>query len=500
MTDSTQLRRLHPSDNVAVALTDLHVGHALTRPDGTALTLREPVPFGHKVALEDIPAGRAVLKYGAPIGTTVERIVAGSHVHTHNLVSHRARPGADLLDAASPSEPGTPWAPPDLDGLPSAFRGYRRDDGRVGVRNHVLVLPSVFCANVAAERIAANVDGALTLRHPYGCSQLDIDRVRDVLIGLGRHPNVAAVLVVGLGCESVQADQLASAIAETGKPAEWLRIQDRGTSATVARGTEVGLHMVADAARIERRPCPVGDLVVATECGGSDATSGLVSNPILGWVADRVISAGGTVLLSETTELIGAERVLARRAVAPRVARELIETVAAVERAVLERGVDLRGAQPTPGNMAGGLTTIEDKSLGCVAKAGTAPLRGVLAYGQRPPSTGLYVMDTPGHDAESVTGMVAGGAHMVLFSTGRGTPLGAPLAPVIKVTANPRTAERMAEHIDLSLVASLTGRADPEAVGRELWRLMLDVAGGKPTAAEVLGCCELAITRAGPSV
>lgn len=501
MTDCVRLHRLHPSDSVAVALTDLPVGDTLVLPDGAAVTLREPIPFGHKVAVAPIPAGQAVLKYGAPIGTATVDIPAGAHVHAHNLVSDRARAGGGSVQVDVSSQGQVTWSSPDLGDLPTVFQGYRRADGRMGVRNHVLILPSVFCANVAAERIAMAVPGALALPHPYGCAQLDADRVRDVLTGLGRHPNVAAVLVVGLGCEAVQAEELAAAIAETGKPVMALRIQDEGgTLITIARGTRLAKHMVADAAGMRREPCPVSELIIATECGGSDATSGLVSNPVLGWVADRMIGAGGTVLLSETTELMGAEHVLIQRAVTPQVGQRLVKIVAAVERTVLERGVDLRGTQPTPGNMAGGLTTIEDKSLGCVAKAGTAPLQGVLDYAQRPGARGLYVMDTSGHDAESVTGMVAGGAQVVLFSTGRGTPLGAPVSPVIKVTANPETAIRMADHIDVSLTSLLNGQSSIGMVGEELWRWLLDVASGRPTATELLGHHEMVIARAGPSV
>lgn len=501
MTDCVRLWRLHPSDNVAVALTDLVVDEILTLPDGTTVTLREPIPFGHKVALVDISAGHTVLKYGASIGTATETIPAGMHVHTHNLVSSRAKAGGDSVQLDFLPERRVIWSPPRLGDLPTTFRGYRRPDGLVGVRNHILVLPSVFCANVVAERITAAVPGTLALPHPYGCSQLDTDHIRDILASLGRHPNVASVLVVGLGCESVQADELAAAIAETGKPVTALRIQDEGgTLATIANGTRLVTQMVASAAGIERELCLISELIIATECGGSDATSGLAANPVLGWVADHVLSAGGTVLLSETTELIGAEHVLAQRAVTPQVGRRLVEIVATVEQVVLERGVDLRGAQPTPGNMAGGLTTIEDKSLGCVAKGGTAPVQGVLVYGQRPPSPGLYVMDTPGHDAESVTGMVAGGAQLVLFSSGRGTPLGAPVSPVIKITANAKTAAKMADHIDLSLISLLRGKAAIETAGEMLWRVLLDVANGQPTAAELLGHHEMAITRTGPSV
>ena len=501
MTDCVRLQRLHPSDNVAVALADLIPDETVTLPDGVSVTLREPVPFGHKVALVDIHAGQNVVKQGASIGVATGTIAPGMHIHTHNLISDCARSRGESFELTFAPACRVTWSPPGLGDLPITLRGYRRPDGRVGVRNHILILPSVFCANVVAEHIAASVPGALALPHPYGCAQLDAHRVRDILAGLGAHPNVAAVLVVGLGCELVQAEELAAAIAETGKPVTALCIQDEGgTLATIAHGTRLAVHMAAGAALIEREPCAVSELIVATECGGSDATSGLVANPVLGWVVDRIIAAGGTVLLSETTELLGAEHLLAQRAVTPRIVHRLLEIVTAVEQAGPDCGVDLRSAQPTPGNKAGGLTTIEEKSLGCIAKGGTAPLQGVLDYGQRPSSPGLHMMDTPGHDAESLTGMVASGAQLVLFSTGRGTPLGAPVAPVIKVTANPQTATRMVDHIDLSLARVLTGGDTIGALGEELWQLLLDVANGRPTATELLGHHEMAITRAGPSV
>jgi len=492
------LHRLHQTDNVAVALRNLPAGASVTIGDAR-LTLRENVPFGHKLALTDIAAGQPVIKYGQPIGVATADIPAGAYVHTHNLCSARA----STLTAVVPPSP-VPFVPSITPLSPAesvSFPGFRRPDGLAGTRNHVLVLPTVVCANTAARRIAAAVPGVTVLPHPYGCAQLDIARIQTVLTSLGAHPNVAAVLVVGLGCETVQARDLAAEIAASDKPVEVVSIQDEGgMPAAIARGTDIVRRMAEKAARQVREPCAFDQLIVGLECGGSDATSGLVSNPVIGQVADRVIAAGGTVLLSETTELMGAEHVLAQRAVNPEVGRRIVEIVAAVEQEALEAGVDLRGLQPTPGNMAGGVTTIEEKSLGCIYKAGSAVVQGVLDYGQRPPGRGLYVMDTPGQDAESITGMVAGGAQVILFSTGRGTPLGAPLAPTIKLTANPQTAVRMAEHVDLSAAAVLEGQSTVEEEGEKLWRLLWRVVGGQPTTAETWGDGELAITRAGPTV
>jgi altronate dehydratase large subunit len=510
MPDS-KLLRLHEDDNVGVALADLPVGATVAFDKGPPLALRDAVPFGHKVALATIASGEPVVKYGEPIGLATQSIAPGEHVHTHNLVSARAQPHASDLTVPRPSK--FPTSPPpnfpiyQSTNLPTyqptnlSFQAYLRPDGRAGIRNHLLVLPSVFCANVAAERIAEAVPGAVALSHPYGCAQLDADRVADTLASIGAHPNVGATLVIGLGCEVVQADALANRIAATGQTVEVLSIQrEGGTLKTIASGRELAQKLAAHLAAQRRRMVSLSKLVLATECGGSDATSGLAANPVVGVVADRVAAVGGTVILSETAELMGAEHILARRAANAGVGRQIVEMVSAVERETLRLGVDLRAAQPSPGNVAGGLTTIEEKSLGCIYKAGSSAVQGVLAYAEPPPGPGLYVMDTPGHDGESVTGMVAGGAQIVIFSTGRGTPLGAPVAPVIKLTANPRTARSMADHIDFSAAGVITGETTVEKAGEALWAFLLRTLEGQETATEILGHREFAITRAGPSV
>jgi altronate dehydratase large subunit len=499
-----KLLRLHENDNVAVALVDLLVGATVAYDDGLSLALRDAVPFGHKVALAAIAPGERVVKYGETIGLATQAIAPGDHVHMHNLVSTRAQHHSFDPAASHPTASSSPQQPtrlPTFQPASSSIPAYLCSDGRMGIRNHLLILPSVFCANVAAQRIAEAVPGAIVLPHSYGCSQLDTDRVADTLAGIGAHPNVGAVIVVGLGCEVVQADELAARIAATGQTVEVLSIQrEGGTLKTIAQGRELAHQLSAKLATQRRQLVPLDKIVMATECGGSDATSGLAANPVIGMVADRVVAAGGTVLLSETTELMGAEHILARRAANAQVGQHIFEVVAGVEHEALRLGVDLRGKQPTPGNVAGGLTTIEEKSLGCIYKAGSSPVQGVLAYAESPPSRGLYVMDTSGHDGESVSGMVAGGAQVVLFSTGRGTPLGAPVGPVIKITANPHTAQGMADHIDFSAAGVIAGETTVEEAGKSLWALLLQVMKGQETSSEILGHREFAITRAGPSV
>jgi altronate dehydratase large subunit len=501
---TTRLLRLHERDNVAVALADLRAGATVAFGEGLSLTLRDAVPFGHKVALAAMAHGEAVIKYGQTIGLATRPIALGDHVHVHNLISTRAQshnphPGV-AQEYLSPSPQGasvlSAFQPFD-----SSIRAYLRPDGRAGVRNHLLVLPSVFCANVAAERVAEAVPGAIALPHPYGCAQFDAERVADVLAGIGAHPNVGAVVVIGLGCEMLQAEELAARIAATGQTVEVLSIQrEGGTLKTIARGREFARKLAAHLEVQQRQPVSLGEIVLATECGGSDATSGLAANPVVGRVADRVVAAGGTVILSETAELMGTEHLLARRAVDAHVGQRIFQIVAAVEQEALRLGADLRGSNPTPGNIVGGLTTIEEKSLGCIYKAGRSVVQGVLAYAESPPGGGLYVMDTPGHDGESVTGMVAGGAQVVIFSTGRGTPLGAPVAPVIKITANPQTAQIMADHIDFSAAGVIAGETTIDEAGEDVWELLLRVLVGQETASELLGHREFAVTRAGPSV
>jgi altronate dehydratase large subunit len=383
------------------------------------------------------------------------------------------------------------------------FQGYHRPDGTVGVRNHVVVLSTIICANTVAERIAQQTPGAVSLTHPHGCGHLgaDFELVLDTLVRLGSHPNVAGTLVVGLGCEQIEAELVRQRISATGRPVESLIIQEAGgTLKAIARGTDVVRRMVSEAARVPREAAPMSELIVAMECGSSDATSGLAANPIVGLLSDRLIAAGATVLLAEAAELLGAEHILARRAATPEVGRELVDMVARVERLADTMGVNIRGSQPAPGNIAGGISTIEEKSLGCVHKAGAAPVQGVLGFGARPAGKGLYVMDTPGQDAECTTGMVAGGAQIVVFTTGRGTPLGNPVAPVVKVTGNALTAQRMGDHIDFRVDSLITGSASAEDLARGLWDLLFEVADGRLVAAEVLGHREFALHRVAPTI
>jgi altronate dehydratase large subunit len=370
------------------------------------------------------------------------------------------------------------------------FAGYRRQNGTVGVRNHVLVLPSVMCANHVVELIGKKVPEAVVVAHPNGCSQIgaDFEQTKRTLAGFAANPNVAATLVVGLGCETNESRALGRAIAELGAHVEVIGIQEEGGStATIARGVEVARALLREAERCERTQVDLSTLVLGTECGGSDAFSGITANPALGYASDRVVEAGGTVILAEVPELVGAEHLLAARA-EPKVGERLYALIERVEQRARAMRVDIRGGNPAPGNIAGGITTLEEKSLGCIYKGGSSPLREVIEYAERPTQCGLVVMDTPGQDIEQMTGMVAGGAQVVVFTTGRGTPTGSPIAPVIKVATNTPMYEKMREHMDVNAGDVLDGK-----------RSILDAANGKQTAAEVLEFRDFAINRIGPS-
>jgi altronate dehydratase large subunit len=381
------------------------------------------------------------------------------------------------------------------------FYGFERPDGSIGIRNYVAVIPSVVCSVEVARKIAANVRNATILPHDCGCTQVgeDKDQTFRVLSGLGMNPNVYGVLVVGLGCETISADSIADEISKTGKPVYQLNIQDEGSLKAVEKGTRILKDLSQEASKMSRRALDIPDLIVGTECGGSDWTSGVTANPAVGKAMDMIVERGGTAVLSETTEFIGAEHLLADRAVDEVVRKRILEFVERYEKEAIRMGVDIRGAQPTPGNIDGGITTIEEKSLGAIHKGGASRIVDVVKYGERIREKGLVVMDTPGYDVESVTGMVAGGAQIVVFTTGRGSPVGNAIAPVIKVTGNPETYRKMRDNIDINASKVFEGKS-LEEVAEEIFNEILEVASGKLTKAEILGHNEIGIWRIGWSL
>ncbi len=370
------------------------------------------------------------------------------------------------------------------------FLGYRRPDGQVGTRNLIGVIPTTVCANEVAERITNQVNGATAFLHHQGCCQTppDIERVSFILGRLGKHPNLAGVLIVSLGCESVLADEVAEDIAGSGKPVKKIVIQELGGAArATAQGTLLVQEMVIEASKLEREPCPVSELVYGIKCGASDTTSGLGANPVAGAAADIIIRNGGTVVFGETTEFIGAEHLLAKRGATPEIGQRILDIVERMENRAKAVGADMRGGQPTAGNIAGGLTTIEEKSLGAIVKSGTTPVVDVCEYGERPAKKGLVVMDSPGREPELLTGLAAAGCQVIVFTTGRGAPQGFPFVPVIKVTANSKTYERLKDHIDMSVSDVVAGVQTVGAAGEELAKEVLAVASGKTTKAEAIG-------------
>lgn len=384
------------------------------------------------------------------------------------------------------------------------FHGYRRPDGRIGVRNLVAVVPTSVTASAIARELAT--EGGESVRAtphqmPLQPNEPARSQIETVLVGIGRNPNVASVLYVELGTETIEADSLADEVAKSGKSAETLSIREAGgTRNALERGRNVVSTLRNEASQRRREPAEASELVIGLECGGSDATSGIAANPVVGNACDRIVETGGTGCLSETVEFIGAEHTFEERCIDEQVYERLISRVERRERVTDLMDVDLRGAQPSPGNQRGGLTTLEEKSLGAIAKGGTTPLNDVVDYGESvPKSEGLVVMDSPGYDVESVTGKVAGGAQIVVFTTGRGSTTGNPIAPVVKVTGNPKTAERMAKNMDFDASAVLDGES-VEVVGRRLFEELIEVANGRPTAAERHRLEEFAIHDIPPQV
>ena len=380
------------------------------------------------------------------------------------------------------------------------FMGYPRPDGRVGVRNYLAIIPSVFCANTVAEKAAAQVPGAVAMPHAVGCAQvgMDLELTARTLTAMACHPNVGAAVVVSLGCERFDPQEMVEAAKIAGKPLALFVIQEEGgTTNTIAKAAAKAREFQAQLDRMKRVPCPVSALFVGTKCGGTDATSGLAANPAVGSMVDRLVAQGGSAILSELNELLGTEDILARRAVSPEVARKVYDAIYGIED-VLRSGIDpdlpaKRNHLISRGNFAGGVSSIVEKALGGVHKSGTSPIVDVIEYAC-PPSAGqhgLFLMDYESHDGEVVTGMIGCGAQMIAFTTGRGNPTGHPIAPVLKITGNARTYAGMAENFDFDASPIISQGVSVEEMGEELLQLVIRVASGELTAAERFGGREL---------
>lgn len=494
-----QALRISDEDNVVVALHDLAAGTVVE-----GVTLSSDISLGHKIALRPIPEGAMVVKFGYPIGVATSAIAKGEHVHSHNLKSVL---GGDLdpskVNRAQPQALSKP-------AREATFEGYRRADGRVGIRNEIWIVNTVSCVNNAAARIAAaatrelvrpgsRIDGVHAFTHPYGCSQLgrDLEATQKILAGLVRHPNAAGVLVLGLGCENNQMKLFLQKVgAISPERVQYFNAQD------VEDEVEEGLNRVRALARVaegfERETLPARELVLGMKCGGSDGLSGITANPLVGRIANRIAGYGGTVLLTEVPEMFGAESVLLERATTPQVASDTVDMVNRFRSYFRKYGEPI-DENPAPGNKAGGITTLAEKSLGCVQKAGQAPVAKVLEYGDEAPSHlgGVALVHAPGADGVSSTALVAAGAHMVLFTTGRGTPMGFP-APTIKISTNSDLARRKPSWIDFDAGSIAEGSNDFETLADGLFALVLDVASGRTqTRSETNDFREISIWKDG---
>lgn len=493
---SAPLLVLRPGDDVGVARRDLVAGEEVAA-GGISVRVAVDVPAGHKVALADLPAGAAVHKYGEVIGEATTAITAGDHVHTHNLAM------AELAHTG-----GRVRVVPRVQPVPPAerrtFDGIVRADGAVATRNYVGVLTTVNCSATTARRIAAqvagsglldehpHVDGVVALAHGTGCGMAadgqGLELLRRTLSGYAQHANFGALLVVGLGCEVNQISALTRDIElPASTPMLPLTIQDLGgTRATTDAGVGLVRDLLPDLDRVRREPVPVSRLVLGLNCGGSDGWSGVTANPALGLAVDELVRQGGTAVLGETPEVYGAEHLLTGRSVSEDVAARLMARIAWWERYTAGHGGSMDN-NPSPGNKAGGLTTILEKSLGAVAKAGSTPLAEVVEYAEKVHGPGLVFMDTPGYDPVSVTGIIAGGANVVCFTTGRGSAFGAKPVPSIKLATNSAVFARMRDDMDIDCGTVLDGSRSLAEVGREVFDRVVAVASGERTASEELG-------------
>jgi altronate hydrolase len=483
--------RLNPADDVVIARTELPEGTLLAREGNTRVAAR--IPAGHKVATRDIRKGEAVRRYNQIIGFATRDIRKGEHVHVHNLAMGEFERDYAFCADARPVAYVDP---------PAIFQGIVRADGRVATRNYIGILTSVNCSATVARMIAdhfrnnladyPNVDGVVALTHKTGCGMASegegMELLRRTLTGYARHPNFYAVLAIGLGCEANQVKVWVDRSGlRAGDKLQAFTIQEKGgTTKSVRDGIARVKELLPEANRIERRPVPASHLVLGLECGGSDGYSGVSANPALGAAADLVVRHGGTAILSETPEIYGAEHLLTRRAVSREVGEKLIARIRWWEDYTRRNRGEMDN-NPSPGNKAGGLTTILEKSLGAAAKGGTTPLRDVYEYAQAVTAKGFVFMDTPGYDPVSVTGLVAGGANVVCFTTGRGSVFGCKPVPSLKLATNTPLYRHMEEDMDINCGTIVDGEETVEQAGERIFRLILETASGKRTKSELLG-------------
>jgi altronate hydrolase len=494
---------LHGRDNVAIARVPLAPGQSLC-VHGSALTAKAAIPAGHKMAISKIRAGEPVYRYGHVIGYATADIEAGEHVHTHNLGYRELRE-----EEVIPAEPVEQLRPKVAK---ATFLGYARPDGRAGTRNYIAVVAASNCAAYTAELVAAsfpreklpeNVQGVIAFPHGEGCAHSigpDTEQLQRTLMGILDHPNVFAAVILGLGCEVNQISHYLGKGEGAKAPAHvyGLTLQESGgTRGAVEEARKQIQQFIEQAAGERRTELPASKIMLGLNCGGSDSFSGITANPALGYCSDLIVEQGGTVVLAETTEIFGAEHLLVARARSREVGQKLLGFVEKYKAYLRQFGGSFND-NPSPGNKEGGLTNILEKSLGAVAKAGSSPLEDAIDYAERIVKPGFIFMNTPGYDPVSLTGLAAGGVNLIAFTTGRGSAIGFPSIPVLKIASNSQTYRRMRDNMDINAGRIADGEATVEEVGREIFERLLRVASGELTRAEELGHCEFEPWRIGP--
>ena len=489
----TDYIKIHPSDQVAVALTALPAGTSI-ETDGANILLLEDIPQGHKFALVPISEGEPVIKYGSPIGIAKESIPQGAWIHTHNMKTGLG----ELLNYQYHKH--TSSLKPSKDRY---FQGYRRSDGKVGIRNEIWIIPTVGCVNNIATSLAsmadkvkpANIDAVVAFPHPYGCSQMgdDQENTREILADLVNHPNAGGVLVLGLGCENSNIEELKKYIGSYAENrVKFIVAQDYNDEFTV--GMAYLNSLMSYASTFKREPISCSELIIGMKCGGSDGLSGITANPTVGAFSDILISKGGTTILTEVPEMFGAETLLMNRCENEEL---FLKTVALINdfKTYFKNHDQTIYENPSPGNKKGGISTLEDKSLGCTQKSGTAPVRGVLKYGEPVTEKGLNLLNAPGNDLVASTALAASGAHIVLFTTGRGTPFACPV-PTVKISSNTALYEKKGNWIDFNC-GSLVEDKTLQELSEELFDYVISIASGEKTKAELAGFHDMAIFKQG---